>query len=72
MTLFESSERMRAITQGEWNLPDDSIMICCFITLFRKYIVSQVVKRKELFIRTANEYDHVEQLFVHILSLIVT
>ena len=30
----ESSERIRAMTQGEWNLLDDSIFMCCFIMLF--------------------------------------
>ena len=37
MTLFGFFERIRAMTQGEWNLPDDYNINMLLIVLFGKY-----------------------------------
>ena len=43
ITLFESSERIRVMTQGKWSLPDNSIMYVPFYYAVGKYIEPQVI-----------------------------
>ena len=38
--LFDSSERIRTITQEEWNVPDDSIIYVPFYYAVGKYVMS--------------------------------
>ena len=56
MTLCESFERIRAITQGEWKFPVNDICSVLFYYAVQKiYSVTSPVKLRELFIQTSND-----------------
>ena len=63
--LFDSSERIRTITQEEWNVPDDSIIYVPFYYAVGKYVISQVIEtKKAVHSNSKMIYDHI-QLSIH-------
>ena len=66
--LFGSFERIRAMTQGDWKLPDDDICgMLFYYAVWKIYIVTSLINLRELFIWTASNMSSIE-LFTHVHS----